>query len=379
MRTWSSCAVASLSLTFAGCTNLLLPSSALSVAPASNYARPVAAPSECFINVVVPAVVETLSERVLIRAATTRTEITPARYEPVTESVLVKPASIRFEVIPATFETVTERELIKPARKQTEVVPPTFETVTERWVVRPEIRRVEEVAEVLATEVERVLLTSATTLTKLCSELSIAERAALVAAADAKDGRCQVAVPAEYRDVTRSVVKTPATAREIVTPAQYKVVLKEVQVAPASTREIELPAEYADVAKVVVKTPATTREIEVPAQYQTVVTQRLVTPSVTRTVVTPAEYEMVSRTLVKTPATIMQRQVVCGSRFTPAWLGTVQAALSRAGFNTGRADGIVDNATVDALRGFQRARNLPVDEADYLNVATVRALGLSER
>jgi len=71
--------------------------------------------------------------------------------------------------------------------------------------------------------------------------------------------------------------------------------------------------------------------------------------------------------------------VVCGSRFSPAWLGGVQAALNRAGFNTGRTDGLIDNATMDAIRSFQRAWHLPVDDEDYLNVATVRALGLSER
>ena len=87
---------------------------------------------------------------------------------------------------------------------------------------------------------------------------------------------------------------------------------------------------------------------------------------------------MVPKTLVKTAATHARRQLVCGSRFTPAWLGSVQVALSRAGFNTGRTDGLVDNPNVDALRGFQRASNLPVDEEEYLNVATVRALGMSK-
>ena len=379
MRVLSSLAFAFLSFTLTGCANYLLAPSMLPFPTAPAYARVATAPSECFINVAIPAVLETVSERVLVRAATTRTEVTPALYEPSSERVLVKPASTLLEVVPATFETVIERVVVQAARKHTEVIPATFETITERWVVRPEIRRLEEGPEVLATEVERVLLTPATTVTKRCSELSVAERAMVGGAANVKDGLCHVALPAEYRDVPRSVVKTPATAREIVTPAQYKIVLKEVQIAPPSTREIDVPAEYADVAKTVVKTPATSREIEVPAEYKTVATQTLVTPSSTRNIETPAEYDMVSRTVIKSAATTTRRQVVCGTRFTPAWLGTVQAALSRAGFNTGRVDGIVDNATVDALRGFQRARNLPVDDEEYLNVATVRALGLSER
>lgn len=379
MRVFSSLALGTLSFTLTACAKFLLPPSMPSLPVGLTYARTAAAPAECFIHVAVPAVMETVSEHVLVRAATTRTEVTPARYEPGSERVLLKPASTRLEVVPATHETVTERSLIKPARKQTEVIPATFATVTERVVIRPESRRVEEVAAVLATEIESILVTPATIVSRHCSELTTSEPAKLGATANAKNELCQVAVPAEYRDVIRSIVKTPATAREIVTPAQYKVLSKEVPLALESTREIDIPAEYADVATIVVKTAATTREVEVPAEYKIVATQRLITPSTARNIESPAEYDSVSRTIVKSAATSARRQVVCEARLTPAWLGAVQVALTRAGFNTTRNDGIVDQATVDAIHGFQRARNLPVDDVGYLNVATVRALGLSER
>jgi peptidoglycan hydrolase-like protein with peptidoglycan-binding domain len=83
--------------------------------------------------------------------------------------------------------------------------------------------------------------------------------------------------------------------------------------------------------------------------------------------------------VLKTPTSVERRPVVCEAVLTPRWLALVQAALTRAGFKSGRADGVVDTATVEALRAFQRALGLPVDDAGYLNVATVRALGLSER
>jgi Putative peptidoglycan binding domain len=369
----------SLSLTLAACSNFLLPAGTVSLPTGSTFAPAVAAANECFVNVAVPAVQETVSERVLIRAATTRTEVTAARHEPGSERVLVKPASTRVEVVPATFETVMERVLLTPASKQIEAIPATFETITERLVIRPESRRVDEVAEVLTTAVERVLVTPATTISKRCSELTTREWVSPGVSANTKDDLCSVAVPAEYRDMAHSIVKTPATAREIVTPAQYKIVLKTVELEPARTREIDVPAQYAEVARVVVKTPSATREIEEPAEYQTVITQRLITPSITRVIETPAEYNTISRTVVTSPASTERRQVVCEVRLTPAWLGAVQTALTRAGFNTGRVDGIVDTATLAALSGFQRARKLPLDDAGYLNVATVRALGLSER
>lgn len=387
MRGLSSLALIFLNLAAAGCTHFPLPQSPmLATRPwPSQSANPSAATpafltqkfsssGECFVNIAIPVEYETVSERVLIRPATMRTEIIAARFEPGSEQVLVTPASTRVEVTPATFETVNERVLVKPASTLTEPVPPIFETVNERWVIRPESRRVEETPEVLATVTERVLVTPATLESKPCSELATANDHAA-----GSNGQCRFEVPAVYRDVTRTITTVPATAREIVTPAQYNLVTKTIPVTEATTREVTVPAEYADVTKSVEKTPAMSRVIEVPAVYKTVAAQRLITPTTTRSVTTPAEYDTVSKQVVKVPASVERRQVVCERRLTSTWLASVQAALARAGFNPRRADGVVDQATVDSLRAFQGARKLPVDEVGYLNVATVRALGLSEQ
>ena len=395
---WLSLAPVSLGL--GACANFPLPPVAAPMATGSTYAgfaigssgsgyglpaapithlTPPAVPGECFVRVQQPAVEETVAERVLVKAASSRVEVVAARYESASERLLVKPASKRLEVIPATFETVTERVQVKAAAIQLEVVPATFEAVTERLVVRPESRRLEEVPEVVGTEIDRVLVKPASTVWKRSSELSAIERAARGIAADADDVLCLVEVPAEYREVSRSVVKTPATVREIVIPAEYSMLTRTVQRTPASTLETEIPAEYADVAKTVVKTPARTREIEVPAEYSTVATQRLVVPATTRTIEVPAEYGTVTKTVLRSAEKPEWRQVICETHLTSVRLRAIQAAITRAGFNTGRVDGIVDNATMDAVRRFQRARNLPVDNDRYINVATVRALGLSER
>ena len=124
-------ALACLSLTLKACTNYLLTSSMPSFPSGLSNARVAPAASECFVNVAIPAVLETVPKRVLIRAATIRTEITPARFEPSSERVLVTPANTRLEVVPATYETVTERVVVQPARKQTVVIPATFQTITE--------------------------------------------------------------------------------------------------------------------------------------------------------------------------------------------------------------------------------------------------------
>jgi peptidoglycan hydrolase-like protein with peptidoglycan-binding domain len=55
----------------------------------------------------------------------------------------------------------------------------------------------------------------------------------------------------------------------------------------------------------------------------------------------------------------------------------LQRALKHNGFDPGREDGRVDAKTMDAVRAFQQAKNLPVDASRYINIATVKALGVT--
>jgi len=53
----------------------------------------------------------------------------------------------------------------------------------------------------------------------------------------------------------------------------------------------------------------------------------------------------------------------------------IQSALQKAGHNPGSIDGVIGGDTMRAVNAFQRQKGLPVDK--YLNIATVRALGVS--
>jgi hypothetical protein len=193
------------------------------------------------------------------------------------------------------------------------------------------------------------------TVWKRSSELTEAERAQQGVAASAGDILCLVEMPAEYTTVTSQVLATPAT-----------------------TREIEVPAEYATVRKTVLKTPATTREIEVPAEYRTVMVRKMVAPERQTVIEIPAEYDTVGRRVVKSAATTEWREVLCDNNATPATLTALQQSLRRAGFDPGRDDGKVDPKVMAAVRAFQEAKGLPVDGDRYINMATVKALGVNQ-
>ena len=67
---------------------------------------PGAKPGECYVRAVVPAQYEAVEERVLVKAASSRIEVTPAEFQDVEEQVLVRPATTRLETVPAVFEEV---------------------------------------------------------------------------------------------------------------------------------------------------------------------------------------------------------------------------------------------------------------------------------
>jgi hypothetical protein len=289
-----------------------------------------AKPGECYVRAVVPAQYETVSERVLTKAAASRIEVAPAQFQDVEEQVLVRPATTRLEAVPPVFEEVEEQLLVRPAATRLEPVPATYRTVTEQVLVR-----------------------AAYTVWKRSSELTADERAKQGIDASAGDVLCLVETPAEYRTVT-----------------------SEVLAAPATTREVQVPAEYMMVKKTVLKTPATTKTIEVPAEYRTVTVRKIIAPARETPIAIPAEYDTVTRQVVKSQATTEWREVLCDNNATPAKLAAVQQSLRKAGFDPGRDDGKVDSKMMAAVRSFQQAKGLPMDGDRYINMATVKALGV---
>jgi hypothetical protein len=292
---------------------------------------PNAKPGECYVQAVVPAQYEAVKERVLKKAASTKIDVTPAQFQEVEEQVMVRPATRRLEV-----------------------VPPTFEEVEERILVRAESTRLESVAATYKTETDRILVRAAYTVWKRSSELTPVERAQQNVDLTAGDILCLVEVPAEYATVTRQVIDTPATTRELAVPAEWAMVKKTVLKTPESTREVEVPAEFRTVK--VAKVTAAAREVKTEI---------------------PAEWEEVTKQVVKAPATTEWREILCETNATPETLTALQQALKRAGFDPGREDGRVDNRMMDAVRAYQQARNLPVDADRYINIATVKSLGVA--
>ena len=140
----------------------------------------------------------------------------PAVYETYSEAVVVQEASTELITVPATWETVTETIVIQPQSIEYVTIPPTYETVIETVVVQ--------------------------------------------------EGRFNngIRIPPVTKNVSRRVIKTPASTVEKIVPAVTRQIQKRVVKTPARTQERVVPSVTKMETRRRVKTPARTLEQEAP-------------------------------------------------------------------------------------------------------------------
>lgn len=340
---------------------------------------------------VIPAVYGDTEEEVIDRPATTRVETVPGTYKTVAEEILSKAESIRYEPIALPLRKVSEEVVRSEASARLEASKSSYRTVSERVVVKEASKRLETTPAVFETVTERVKVADASREWKrgrawIGKAADVRPLRGFVVGADghvdgsrvevgaAAGGRstgvvdtewvagnntnldddvmCLVEIPEKYETITRKVLKTPASVREIEIPAEYATVTRQVLDREAGTREIEIPATYQtvtrqeiDIEKLrslgyriddkgdIVATPAGervlraadvirmasgaaadksagaqsgtegyVREINIPAEYRTITRQVVDKPATVRTVEIPATYKTVKTRVVTTPA-----------------------------------------------------------------------------
>lgn len=296
----------------------------MAAAPAQDDAQfpPDGKPGECWVRVLVPAPVETVTEKVLTKQESFELVEIPAEMETVEERVLIRAASVRQEVVPATYKEVEHRVLVAPGYTRKVPVPAVYETVTEKVMTKP----ARSYWKKGTGPYQRI---------------------------DGETGEimCYVTEPAEYETVTRNVIKTPAT-----------------------TRDESVAAVYETVKRTIIDQPAVVKTIEVPAEYKTVPVQKVKTPARLERRVIPAEYGTVTRQIARGQSRMEWRRILCSTNVTPAVIADLQTALNAAGYKVGPADGIYGAATMQAVEAFQATKGLPQGGLTY---ETLEALGVS--
>ncbi|NJS36335.1 MAG: hypothetical protein HC765_07745, partial [Brachymonas sp.] len=239
---------------------------------------------------VIPATYEDKEETVVDRPATTRVETIPATFKTETEQVLVRPESLRYEPIALPLKRVTEQVERTEAGKRLEAIAPTYKTVTERVLVKAASKRLVEVPATYETVTERIKVADSYKEWKrgrawIGQAIDVRPLRGFVIGADGRtlDGvRVDAAAaPGTRGTVDRQIVQGNNTNLDddvlclVEVPEQFQTVSRQVVKTPASVREVEVPAEYSTITKTVLNTEAGVREIEVPATFQTVTTMEI--------------------------------------------------------------------------------------------------------
>lgn len=255
-----------------------------------------------------------IKDELEIKPESKRLIYVPAEYETVEEQVMVKEATVRYVPVAAVYETVTERVEIKPASKRLRVIPAEFKDTIERVMIKEASTRIERELARYETQTERIEVSpSATKWVK-----RQADRNCL--SADPNDCLiwCLVEVPAQFKNVTKQVRvgceegwtdNGEDCTRIIDIPAEFENRSKRIVKTPTQVVEEEIPAEYKEITKQVLTSPATTKEEIIPAEYTTVKTLKIKTPATTREEIIPAEFITVSKQAIEAEAEAIEAEV----------------------------------------------------------------------
>ena len=431
---------------------------------------PAAKPGQCYAKVMIPARYETKNEQVLVGEEAEKIEPVEAVYQVVDQQVLVKKEDVKLIPVPAVYQMAQEKIEISPQQtlwvndlgkkgipvspallsaakaggvdvdaaipgmcfqeyfqapqfrtedkdilvseksENIRIIPAKYEWVEKKVLVKEAAKKIVNVPATYETVTEKVLVEPAKTVWKKGN--------GLVERIDNTTGEimCLVEIPAKYKTLSKRVVKTPATIKEVEIPAVYKMVKVRNMVAPASekrsavlegfktvSRQIkvadasfawhalhdekksagqktgnqiclkEIPAKYHEYKKKVLKTAATVKKETIPAEYATVKLSKVVSNANEKRTKIPAEYKTVTKRKKISDERLEWRQVLCETNMTKDIVARVQGALEKAGHNVGSVDGVIGGATLRAVDAYQRKKGLP---RGGLTIRTLESLGV---
>jgi len=294
----------------------------------------------------------------------------PAKYEETEKDVLVKEESEEIKIADAQFEEAQETVVVKQASKKKVYKPADYEVVEEKIEIEP---------------AKAVWKKGDGPITKIDNSTG--------------EIMCLVQVPAKYKIIKKTVLKTPsaidlvevpeeakafkvsklvsdATIDKVKIPAEYKKVTLKNKVADAKFvwRKVgeegegkytgnqiclkEIPAKYAKVKKLVIDTPAAIVEEKVEPVAKIVKVNTVVTPAEEIRTKIPAEYKTIEKRNKISSERLEWRRVLCKTNMGGDINKRIQQALKDAGVYNGPIDGAIGKGSMQAIERFQKENGM---------------------
>lgn len=246
---------------------------------------PNAHPGQCFARVLTPEVYETITEKVIDVAEKTELRVIPAEWGTDYKTILVKEGYVEYYVVPTTFKTVTETVVVKPGYTHIEVVPATYETVSEKILVKEAYTVWKPGKGLAGTPGYTGGAGGYAPPAGYAPPPGPGYGGALVdghayygptKVAPTGELLCLVEVPAEYKVITKTVIKTPARTVEVAVPPVIKTITKTVVDVPAHVEKRDIPPVYDKIQITILVRPERVESIVIPPTYKVIEKKKLV-------------------------------------------------------------------------------------------------------
>ena len=313
-------------------------------------------PNTCYKEYFTPATYKTVSEEVVLKPETKKIKIIPAKYEMVEKTIEVTPASTKTITVPATYEYTEEKILVEkektvwkkgvnPAQKLDGAtgeimclikVPAKYKTIKKKVVKTPATTKTVEIPAVSKTIKIKKLVSAATT-----EDITIPEVKSTI----------QKSVPDAKETFTW--IKVGDSIDKGLNYTGHRVCL------------VESPAKKQKITKTVLDTPASTKEITIDPTFKTIKVKQLVTKA--EEIKTPIEavYKMVNKTEKISDSHQSWERILCQTNMNQNVILTIQKALKAKDYNPGKIDGVLGRDTRLALDKYQRDNSLATGGITY--------------
>ncbi len=208
-----------------------------------------AQPGQCYGKVVTPAIYKTERRQEVASAGGARTRTIPAVVQKIPHRTLVRPATVRTVTLPAVYRIV-ETQVVVPGKRILVETPARYRDIEERVLLEPahaEWRRTD------APLARGESLQGGQTLVHPTGEVY-----------------CRVLVPARYGMTHRRVLVAEGSTVEEIGPASSRIERRKVLVRPARRVQKTVPAVYRTTYTRKVIRPARTQVVNSPTRYRSV-------------------------------------------------------------------------------------------------------------
>ena len=413
---------------------------------------PDAKPGECFAKVIVPAQYDTKTEEVMVKPESEQIEIKAAIFDTAEKSIVAKEGFTKIKVIPAKLrEEFEEVEISKasttwvtglkkgiPASPallagaktngiditsaavgscyQEYYVAAKYEKTEKDVLVKEESEEIKVAAAQFEEAEETVVVTQASKKKVYkAAEYEVVEEKVEIEPAKAVwkkgDGpitkidnstgeiMCLIQVPAKYKVIKKTVLKTPSSIDLVAVPEETKAIKISKLVSDATVDKVKIPAEYkkvtltnrvsdaaftwratgtegegtytgnqiclkevpakfAKIKKLVIDTAATVEEEKVEPVAKLIKVSNVATPAEEIRTKVPAEFATVEKRSKVSSERLEWRRVLCKTNMGADINKKIQQALKDAGVYEGTVDGNFGKGSLKAVERFQKENGM---------------------